>query len=260
MRTVPRSIPRTPAAIRAEVCERWGDEKAHEIRQVECATPGCGYWYPVQMNCEAPRTCPRCRRKWHGRARPLVEEVVSTFEHPVFLTLTIKNVPDDVFSREHVRVFRAWFSKLRASFKQIRGGVYVLQDVNEGRGHHLHVHAICDAVWLNQKALVKRWREITGGSFIVWIEKVNNVRDGVKYLLSDFLQAPRIRPEDKGVYEEVFRGSRMIQFFGKYRSIKLRAKHECPKCGGHKWRVNRFSLCLDDVVDFELARARSDDG
>jgi hypothetical protein len=155
--------------------------------------------------------------------------------------LTVKNIPDYLFGTYNVRELREAFGKLRRRFKRITGGFYVVQATNYGRGWHLHLHALFDGSFIVKNELSKAWMDITGESFIVDIKSLIDPKRAVKYLLSDFLQAPRIRPDDKETFNAVFRGSRLVQPFGIYRKIKLRVPYKCPCCGRVEWiDLDRF--------------------
>jgi len=150
------------------------------------------------------------------------------------MTLTIRNIPDAEFGRQNVRELRSFFTKLRRRVRFV-GGFYVVQVTNSGKGWHLHLHVLYDGHYLPQDALSRIWAEITAGSFIVDIQKVDNPKLAVRYLLTDFLQAPRIRPEDVPAFNSIFRGCRLVQPFGKYRNVKFRAPFPCPHCGRCEW-------------------------
>jgi hypothetical protein len=168
--------------------------------------------------------------------------IVESWKSVYFLTLTLKNIPDNLWGRYNVEEIREAFSKLRRRFKSIAGGFYVIQATNRGKGWHLHIHALFDGSYISQKALSKAWLEITG-SYIVGIELVQDPKKAVHYLLMDFLQAPRIRPEDAAAFNGVFRGSRLVQPFGLYRKTKFKIPYKCPDCGNDTW------VCLDALFD-----------
>jgi len=204
----------------------------HSFKTLHCSH--CGHALKVRLSC-GDRTCPECRRKWFGYHFKTLLDCVRTWKRPYFLTLTIKNIPDYSFGRYNVRELREAFGKLRRRFKRIAGGFYVVQATNYGRGWHLHLHVIFDGKFILKEVISKAWAEITAGSYIIDIKEVYSSKEAVRYLLSDFLQAPRIRPEDKETFNAVFRGSRLIQPFGEYRKIKFRIPYKCPSCGRVEW-------------------------
>jgi len=206
----------------------------HPFVTLNCAH--CGEPLRVKLGC-GDRTCPECRLRWFGYHFQPILDIVSSWPAVYFLTLTIKNIPQDLFSRAHVRELRDNFSKLRRRVR-FEGGFYVVQVTNHGKGWHLHFHVLFDGHYLPQDALRRIWLEITGDSFGVDIQRVNNPKAAVRYLLLDFLQAPRIRPEDGWIYNSIFKGSRLVQPFGRYKNVRLKNYHlpfKCPKCGCDVW-------------------------
>lgn len=204
----------------------------HPFKTLHCSH--CGYGLKVKLSC-GDRTCPECRRKWFGHHFKFLVDCVRTWKSPYFLTLTIKNIPDYLWGTYCVKDLRQMFGRLRRRFKRISGGFYVVQATNYGRGWHLHLHVLFDGSFIRQNEISKAWEEITEGSFMVDIRQVQSPKTAVRYLLSDFLQAPRIRPEDHVNYNGVFKRSRLVQPFGIYRKIKLRIPFNCPECGRCEW-------------------------
>ena len=204
----------------------------HPIKTITCGD--CGHFFKVKLGC-GDRTCPACRKKWYGHHFKFLVGLVSGWSSVRFMTLTLKNIPDPVFGKNDVRFLRKCFARLRVRFQQIGGGFYVVQDTNVGKGHHPHIHVLYDGLFISQESLKKAWAEITGGSFIVDIRAVPDPKGAVHYLLKDFLQAPRIRAEDHDKFNEVFKGSRMVQGFGRYSKTKFRVPYKCPKCGASHW-------------------------
>jgi len=192
----------------------------------------CGRPLRVKLGC-GDRTCPECRKKWFGYHFKTLLALVAGWKSAYFLTLTTKNIRE--IGRSDVRTIRESFGRLCRYFKQIRGGFYVVQATNKGKGWHLHLHVLFDGFFIDQKALARAWLDITGDSFVVDIRKVTDPGTAVRYLLSDFLQAPRIRPGDAEEFNGVFKGSRLVQPFGLYRKTKFRVPYRCPDCGRSEW-------------------------
>lgn len=210
----------------------------HPFKTLHCSH--CGHALKVRLSC-GDRTCPECRKKWYGYHYKTLVDCVRTWKSPYFLTLTIKNIPDYLFGRYNVRELREAFGKLRRHFKRIAGGFYVVQATNYGRGWHLHLHVLFDGSFIPKDEISKAWKIFSEGSYIVDIKIVIEPKRAVKYLLSDFLQAPRIRPVDRQTFNDVFRRSRLVQPFGCYRKIKLRVPYKCPTCGRVEWMdLDRF--------------------
>jgi len=227
-------------------------EEEHRFVTIYCSH--CGHPIRVQLNC-GDRTCPICRKKWYGHHYFSLLECVKNWKECFFLTLTAKNIPDQEFTKEYLKGMRREFAALRRRYEsRISGGFYVVQATNRGNGWHVHLHVLFDGAFISVRALSRAWAEISGNR-IVDIRKVNNPKQAVRYMLSDFLQQPRIREEDHWLYNEVFAGSRLVQPFGKYRKTKFRAQYTCPDCGATEWvvSIDRYLLsCVpDDGYNYE---------
>lgn len=196
----------------------------------------CGRSLKVRLGC-GDRTCPVCRKKWFGYHFKAILDCISEWKAVYFLTLTIRNIPDQAFGRHDVENIRKSFSAFRRRFRSILGGFYVVQATNRGKGWHLHLHVLFDGVFIPKEKMAAAWSVATGGSYIVDIKLVQNPKTAVRYLLSDFLQSPRIRPEDAAIFNGVFKGSRLVQPFGKYRKTKFRIPYICPACGRCEWVI-----------------------
>lgn len=194
----------------------------------------CGQPLRVRLGC-GDRTCSVCRKKWFGYHFKALLDCVTSWKAVYFLTLTTKNIPDEAFGRQDVQRIRKSLEALRRRSRSIDGGFYVVQATNRGKGWHLHLHVLYDGTFLPKKWISDTWSEITAGSYIVDIRLVQDPKTAVRYLLSDFLQTPRIRAEDETVFNLVFKGSRLVQPFGKYRKTKFRTPFECPECGECCW-------------------------
>lgn len=216
-------------------------EHVHETLTLYCTK--CGFSWVATLNC-GDRTCLKCRRKWHGHHRDTLQRIIEGWGGQVrVLTLTLKNVPDRDFNKDTIRRLRKCFSRLihRKYFKaRIRGGFYVVHLTNTGRGFHPHLHIIYHGEYIPKSTIVKAWGEITGDSYIVNIKPMVSTREALHYLLGDLLQRPRIRRRDVRKYNEVLKGSRLIQGFGDYSRVSFREPFVCPMCGNDAWYTDQF--------------------
>jgi hypothetical protein len=208
------------------------EDPDHPFRTLYCVH--CGHPVTFEISC-GDRTCPKCRRKWFGYHYKFLVDLVKTWTVIHSLTLTTRNIPDNEFCRNDVKRIRDDFTKLRKRLPDILGGFYVTQATNKGRGWHLHLHVVFDGKFIPKERVVRLWSEITGGSFIVDIADVKTPEKAIRYLLADFNGRPRIRPEDFNKYNEIFKGSRLVQPFGIYRKLKIRVPYKCPECGCTSW-------------------------
>lgn len=205
----------------------------HPIRTLVCSH--CGHPLRVQLSC-GDRTCPVCRKKWFGYHYGALKKYVAKWDRVYFLTLTLKNIPDGNLYRADVERLRILFTALRKKLKgAIDAGWYVIQMTNDGNGWHLHLHAIYRGSFVPSQKLSRLWLEITKDSYIVDIRTADRWQAALRYVLSDFLQSPRIRDCDREEYNSIFKGSRLVQGFGEYSKTKLRVPFPCPCCGRSEW-------------------------
>jgi hypothetical protein len=208
-------------------------DQNHPIKTLVCSH--CGHPLRVRLSC-GDRTCPVCRKKWHGYHFGALKKYIATWPRIYCLTLTLANIPDCQIARWHITRLREAFSKLRHRFKPaIQDGYYIIQATNSGAGWHLHMHVLYRGGYLSKSAISKAWNEITKGSYIVDIKLVERYQKALQYLLSDFRGKPRIREQDYKIYNQLFHGSRLVQGFGEYSKIKLRVPYRCPACGDCSW-------------------------
>lgn len=100
---------------------------------------------------------------------------VAIVAQPKHVVLTVKN--REGFDRAYVSWFKECFTKLRRSkFARFwNGGMFSLEVTNEGKGWHLHLHALIDAKWIDAQELAVKWASIVGQDFA--IVKVLDVRN-----------------------------------------------------------------------------------
>lgn len=164
-----RSISRTDEATKLEKC--------HTIYTVaQCSS--CKTVKKFPNRCDQ-LFCPECQPRLSSDRRKAVEWWARAVKQPKHVVLTVQNVPD--FTREHVLQFKKWWRNLRRTkfARNWLGGFYSLEVTNEGRGWHLHLHALVDAKWIDALELSAQWAKITGN--MGRIVKVRDAR-GADYL------------------------------------------------------------------------------
>ncbi len=142
------------------------------------------------------------------------------------VVLTARNT--EGITKRRVQEFKAAFTKLRrrAVTKNWRGGFYAIEITNEGKGWHLHLHALVETRWIDQGKLAKEWAECIGQDFaIVWVKdgrKADYLRELCKYV-TDGNQLAGWQPEEIKDYIDAFSGVRTFGCFGVL--YKLRKLH-----------------------------------
>jgi hypothetical protein len=170
-------------------------------------------------------------------------ESMKAMRAPKHLTLTLVNVP--VLTRKFVRTMRGNFKKLmhRKFYREkVRGGLYVIEAVNKGKGWHVHLHVVIDARFLPQRKVSRDWKDLTGSS-IVWITKTRERDAALRELLKYVMKRPTVSGRE-GEYNEALKGTRLVQPFGSiYDSLVLVVVPlKCERCGGQQWIMWEFEL------------------
>jgi len=142
---------------------------------------------------------------------------IQTLRQPKHVVLTVRNT--DTLRKPYVEAFKAAWKKLRnrkiaADWK---GGFWSLELTNEGRGWHLHLHALIDSRWIDAKQLSQEWGKLTGQDFA--IVKVKDCRaaeflqEVCKYTVkgTDLATWPKEQLAD---YVKAFQGVRTFGTFG----------------------------------------------
>jgi hypothetical protein len=171
--------------------------------------------------------CPCCAKRLANDRRKSVEWWCGQIRQPKHVIVTTRNTAG--ISASRVREIKAAWSRLRRrSFaKNWRGGFYSLEVTNEGRGWHLHIHALVDAPWIDSGRLATEWADCVGQDFA--IVKVKDARAGdylrelCKYIVDGNALASW-KPEVIRDYIEAFKGQRTFGCFGVL--YKLRQEHK----------------------------------
>jgi hypothetical protein len=161
--------------------------------------------------------CPECQPHLAKERTRQVEWWTNLIAQPKHVTLTVKNIPD--LTSAHVDELRAMFTRLRRRkfARGWKGGFYAIECTNEGRGWHLHIHALINAKWIDTIALRDAWQASTKG-----FGRIVNVRDcrGQDYLREvtkyavKGVQLASWSPEQITTFISAFRGKRTFGVFG----------------------------------------------
>lgn len=152
--------------------------------------------------------CPCCTPRLSNERRESIEFWTKSVDQPKHVVLTCRNSRD--MTKGHVRQVKKWFSALRRTtfatkktywWKQAKtgsisplkewkersdegetvtsspwkGGFYSLEVTNESRGWHLHIHALVDARFIDERVLSYMWDKVSNG--FGKIVKVKDCRD-----------------------------------------------------------------------------------
>lgn len=161
--------------------------------------------------------CPLCTPRLARERREAVEWWTREVSQPKHVVLTCRN--SETITRATVRAFKSAFASLRRSAfcRGWRGGFYSLEVTNEGRGWHLHLHALVDARWIDARQLAVEWGKRVGQDFS--IVKVKDARDSsylaevTKYAVKAS-QLAAWSGGDVAAFVEAFTGVRTFGVFG----------------------------------------------
>lgn len=184
--------------------------------------------------------CAECQPRLSTERRKAVEWWTKEIKQPKHVVLTAKNIPN--LTKEHVQEFRGWFTRLRRSkfCRNWLGGFYSLELTNEGRGDHLHLHALVDARWIDEIELSIQWQRITNGmGRIVDVKdarRTDYLKEVTKYAVKG-VQLAAWSPEQIAKFIDAFDGVRTFGVFGslygartKFREWFEFLRNSKPKC------------------------------
>lgn len=245
-----------PVVNRDTICRKLQDSGRMDLtegmgdchtRQVAKVCGGCRKTSFFFNRCET-MFCPICAPRLARERREAVEWWTKQVQQPKHVVLTARNTA--TITKEQVQKFKAAFAKLRRrkAFKNWRGGFYSLEVTNEGRGWHLHLHALIEARFIPADVLATEWGKLIGQDFA--IVKVKDCREKsylqevCKYAVKGS-QLAEWNGKDIAALMDAFDGVRTFGAFGEL--FKLRAtfkawieslqQEEQPcDCGACNWR------------------------
>ena len=136
-------------------------EKCHTIYTVAQCTK-CGTVKKFPNRCDL-FCCAECQPRKSNDRRKAVEWWTRQINQPKHVVLTVVNLAD--MTSFHVNEVKKWFRALRRSkfARNWTGGFWNLEVTNEGRGWHIHIHALIDAKWIDARELSEAWQRHTNG-------------------------------------------------------------------------------------------------
>ena len=123
------------------------------------------------------RWCPKCSDALANTLAHNVGEWCETFEHPKFLTLTLKHTSAPLdFQLKQLRKFFRKLRKHKEFREYVWGGVWGLHIKKSDTDDlwHPHIHCLIQAAFYPHKQLSRLWQKITHGSTVVDIRPVHN--------------------------------------------------------------------------------------
>lgn len=165
--------------ISAKLREAGLTEQAEALEECHTVTS-----YAVCIGCRKAREfrnrcdrsyCPCCQPRLATERKRSIEWWTQRIDQPKHVVLTLKNTP--TLSRDHVQHLKESFARLRRTkfARGWRGGFYSIEVTNEGRGWHLHLHALVDCPFIPADRLAIEWDKANRG--LGHIVRVKDCRD-----------------------------------------------------------------------------------
>jgi len=188
----------------------------------------CGRRYAIPNHCDL-RFCPHCQRRISKQRQKELEWWIRLLDRPKHVVLTVRNTQK--LTKEYIQWVKKCFSRLRRRkfARTWRSGIYAIEVTNESRGWHVHIHALIEAVWIDQRELAKTWAEIVGQDYaIVWVGAAKDAgvaKEVMKYTVKGN-QLASWSPEEIRQYILATEGIRLFGRFGELNGEIARWKQE----------------------------------
>jgi hypothetical protein len=218
---------------------------------------GCRRVTSFMNRCER-HYCPECQPRLSRDRRQSVEWWAKEIGEPKHVVLTIRNMP--VLTKAAVKTFKACFVRLRRSAfaRAWRGGFYRLEVTNESKGWHLHLHALIDCGWINQRHLADSWAKIVGQEIaIVHVRDVHSrqyLAEVTKYTVKGS-QLAGWTPAEIAQFIDAFDGVRSFGVFGSLygKRTEWREWLDSIQAGGHTCVCGcaNFRILSENELEFE---------
>jgi len=225
------------APVRTRVWRALQDADASDNRLANFETCGHHAWVleSVTNPGEYRIAADKCHDRFCGpcgaeRSRVIASNVLSTVGEsaPRFLTLTLK-ARSEQLTLTIDRLYKS-FTRLRQRHlwkHSVTGGVAFLE-VKRSRdcNHwHVHLHTLIEGTYLCKRKLTRAWYQITGDSYIVDIQLVDNRNSLVRYVAKYASKPldPTTTRSHAALVEaiEALKGRRLCLTFGSWRSVVL---------------------------------------
>lgn len=224
---------------------------SHRMVALRCGS--CGNIKIIRLKC-SDRTCSECRKRIYFKLLRGWTELVRNMKNPKLLTLTLVN--KQYLLRNDITFIRKSLNKLlrRKYYKErIKGGLYVIEIINKGRGWNIHIHALIESAFIKQNKISQDWLDITRNSFIVDIRDAYTPVSGLRYILKYLTKTPQIG-NNADVYNRALKYSRLIQTFGNlYGNAPDKMVLACEQCGSSCWITEhtvKGKVSLTKLINF----------
>jgi hypothetical protein len=193
----------------------------------------CGNLRRVPIYCKK-RTCQQCAKK---RARDLIKAylpIAESFQWASLLTLTLLSVSSKDIRSQLDKILASFCKLRRRKIWNAEKGIYHVEIIKKGEKlWFIHLHALIDSKWMDQKAISKAWLNITGNSYVVDIRRIKGERRrSLREVLKYQTKMWELSQDDEIFIENVFKGRRFVGSFGVQKPEKEKFISMKCKCGG----------------------------
>jgi hypothetical protein len=200
-------------------------------RTVGLVCGNCGYQFEYPIDC-GDRTCPECNKRRKRDIINRLKPIVETMKDPHFLTLTVRRRD---LNRKNIKALRNSFTKLRHReiWISVFGGFYNIElgTLRDDGTCNMHIHALYDGMDLYYPYLSWVWSQVTGGSFIVDIQRCWNSQGALHYIAKHFCKIGKFEGEaSRELINKTMKNTRLVQGFGNLKRLPPKELSECPEC------------------------------
>ena len=206
----------------------------------------CGRHQELVNHCDR-HYCPLCAPRLSARRAKDLQWWIRSLQQPKHVVLTIRNI--DHLTTSEIRSLKTAFSRMRRCkfASNWNAGLWRMEVTNEGRGWHVHIHALIEARYIDNSKLSTYWNKYTDNRG--YIVKVKDCRgtdythEVTKYVVKPS-QLSTWTPEQIAEYCDAFNHERTFGTFGDL--FKLHAAHaqfvrealngvQICECGCNDW-------------------------
>ena len=194
------------------------------------------------------RFCPICARRLARERQQQFQFWFDRIKRPKFLTLTIRNTA--VLGVGIWTVKKAWKSLRRSKlFEAVKAGFWSIEVTNQGRGWHVHLHAVLDSPFLEQASIQEAWSKRIGQTMsIVHIKELRG-QDATKEALKYVSKPTEMLNWSDSDLLEYLAETESLRLFGVWGALHarrsewsewvavLRAESSKCACGCNNWRI-----------------------
>ncbi len=135
-------------------------------RDIYLVCKGCSTLRVVHNHCDN-NVCPKCQPSLARRRYEEIAFWAKAITQPKHVVLTIRNQP--WIDAGSFKFLSSSFARLRrrAFARGWKSGIWSIEVTNEGKGWHLHLHALIDAKWIDAPRLAREWASVVGQDFSI---------------------------------------------------------------------------------------------